>query len=281
MNERPKAGGPRWLSFHVFLPGAFETFLVDYLLPAVTAGLAAGRLKRFFFIRYSEGGYHLRLRFLPGPAAGAEDIKAELGGLLGKFITGTGCEAARCRMEEHRYDRAELYFGETLLSIYAELLNEQTSYLGLRLLRARYPTREHLMLVLGAALHHLLHRSVGSPHDFAAALRQSAGFAAETAAEHGFLAQPPDAARQAKRRDLLLKLLPRTAAALQAEPDARRIVRLLRRARRCQPDGEFVALHALHLLCNKLGVSIVEEYNLFDTLHRLVTDTPSSQQPGA
>ncbi|MEV7611455.1 thiopeptide-type bacteriocin biosynthesis protein [Streptomyces sp. NPDC089799] len=65
-----------WLSWHVHVPADAEgtdrlTPLVREQLPALLAPLReAGLLHRWFFIRYWEGGPHLRIRLLPQPGAG-------------------------------------------------------------------------------------------------------------------------------------------------------------------------------------------------------------------
>ena len=43
----------------------------------------------------------------------------------------------------------------------------------------------------------------------------------------------------------------------------------MQRVRQYPDDGRFVATHALHLLCNKLGFSLGEEHEAFATLARL------------
>lgn len=66
-----------WLSWHVHVPADAEgtdrlTPLVREQLPALLAPLhAAGLLHRWFFIRYREGGPHLRIRLLPRPGTGS------------------------------------------------------------------------------------------------------------------------------------------------------------------------------------------------------------------
>jgi hypothetical protein len=56
---------------------------------------------------------------------------------------------------------------------------------------------------------------------------------------------------------------------LEDDSELMRIGRLLRRARRVRPNGPFVAMHALHLLCNKMGLSPHEEHRLMTALDRL------------
>jgi thiopeptide-type bacteriocin biosynthesis protein len=54
-----------WLSLHVFGVADTDRFLTDAVRPLVTALGRAGLLTRYFFIRYWEGGPHVRLRVLP------------------------------------------------------------------------------------------------------------------------------------------------------------------------------------------------------------------------
>jgi thiopeptide-type bacteriocin biosynthesis protein len=65
----PVASHP-WLSVHVFLadPVQSERYLRERLEPVIARWRAAGMLERWFFIRYWEGGPHLRIR-LRGPIA--------------------------------------------------------------------------------------------------------------------------------------------------------------------------------------------------------------------
>lgn len=268
MNHPSRQRAATWLSFHIFLPGAFEIFLVDHLSPALQDDLQAGIIKRFFFIRYSEGGNHIRLRFMPRAQIG--DLQQRLNGLVENFTLATATDLNNCRVEKHPYDRSELYFGETASSVYAELLNEQTSYLGLRLL-AQFQGRTCLIVVLASILNFLLVSSADNLEDFSTMLEDSRRFAANTAADLGFPVQP-DEKLEASLQTALLQLLPQSSTLVQDQA-VQRILRLLRRTRKCKPSSEFVATHALHLLCNKLGMSMIEEYNLFSTLYRFAADS--------
>ena len=266
MSHAPRQRAAPWLSFHIFLPGGFNSFLVDHLVPALQN--EAGTIKLFFFIRYSEGGNHLRLRLMS--RVQSDDLEQWLNRLVENFAAASLSDLSSCRVEQHPYDRSELYFGETLSSVYAELLNEQTSYLSLRLL-AQYQRRERLVIVLASILNLLVASSVDKLEDFKARLEDSSRFALKAAGDLGFPTQP-DERFETGLRKALLQLLPQSGA-LAEDQTIQRIVRLLRRTRKCKPSGEHVATHALHLLCNKLGVSIVEEYNLFSTLYDFAADS--------
>lgn len=53
----------RWVSFHLFTAEPLDRFLRDAVAPFVAAVLAERRASAFFFIRYWDGGPHIRLRF--------------------------------------------------------------------------------------------------------------------------------------------------------------------------------------------------------------------------
>ena len=54
-------------------------------------------------------------------------------------------------------------------------------------------------------------------------------------------------------------------AALDADPSVQSLMRLLQRTRRAESGGA-VATHALHLLCNKVGLTIDQELAMFCSL---------------
>jgi hypothetical protein len=69
-----------WLSLHIYLSGVPETeaFMEEQLAPRLRGWTASALLDSWFFIRYWEGGPHIRVR-LAGPiAADAEAVRAEL-----------------------------------------------------------------------------------------------------------------------------------------------------------------------------------------------------------
>lgn len=57
------ATATEWLSAYVFTSGSLRDLLVEHVAPLVDHVLSEGLAERFFFIRYWEGGPHLRLRF--------------------------------------------------------------------------------------------------------------------------------------------------------------------------------------------------------------------------
>lgn len=259
------SGDPRWLGYHLHAPEPWEPLLLECLAPALDAERRQGRLRRFFFLRYGEGGPHLRLRLLPRGGTDGDEVRRRLETRVGSWLG-----AGEWRLEAHPYDREELYFGAARESVYAELLNEATSELALRLLGAPGgESRGRRWLALAALLDVLLGGSTAGEDRRAAALAASRRFAREAAAAVGrpvaesSAAPPPPGAAAA-----LAQARTGLGPALAAEPRVQRTARLLARARRCGPRGGLVAVHALHLLCNKLGLSLHEEHDLFTALAR-------------
>jgi thiopeptide-type bacteriocin biosynthesis protein len=257
------AAAGRWAGWHLYLPCEPERFLLGCLAPLADA--APGRL---YFLRYhDEGGPHLRIRLLPPPgreAASAESVEAAVAAWAGD----EGIEA--WRLERRPYDRAELYFGDTVDTLLAELLNEATSRLALGMLAAPGGLeRTRRWLGAAALLHALMDEAWPEPAARRAALAASVRFAREAAAGIGRGPPPghdapPNAALDAALLAARAALAPRFAA----DARVRRTARLLRRVSR-GTQGGLPATHALHLLCNKLGFTLHEEHGLFSALARI------------
>ncbi len=266
MRTRTHAAKP-WLSWHLTMNRPYDPFLVDQLLPWLTEEVEADRLRRFFFIRYDEGGEHLRLRFRPGAAG--DGLVGRLEARVRQYLEASGGEF---RLQAVPYRRSEHYFGEKSASVYAELLNESTSWLALRLLSSLGTAhRFQRWLVLAATLDALHRRADDEEVELAAALTDSCEFPLRVAQAMG---QPPadPAGRPGERwASAVAAVRPRVAKALDGDVAAGKTVALMRRCRKFPDDGPFVAVHALHLLCNKLGFSLGEEYEAFTTLHYLAT----------
>jgi thiopeptide-type bacteriocin biosynthesis protein len=229
------------------------------------AGRREGTVRRFFFLRYAEGGLHLRIRVLPGRGVGVDRVRTLLEQRLHSWLP-----SGEWRLEEHPYDRAALYFGETMESVHSELLNEATSALALQLLTSPGAgSRTRRWLALATLLEILVRDSTRDEVGRRAAISASRAFARETAEAlgHPVAGRPWSASVEAALGDARNRL-----ATLAHDGAVRRTARLLRRCRRCGPSGAFAATHALHLLCNKLGFTVHEEHDLFGALSRLAAD---------
>jgi len=255
----------KWLSFHVYLSGSIDSFLSQYLASALEQECALRHIHRFFFIRYSDQDLHLRLRFLPRrtgePAVIKEWIESTVRDFAGSLST-----PGICRVEQRTYDRDEHYFGETIYSVYAELLNEQTSWFGLKLLRGYHDKRPQLTALLAACLAFFLSRMTEDREDYIQAVELARSFAGTVLKQLGFIG---DLGRRVDQHDLdalIPQISSRSIPFLSQDPAAMSIIRLSRRARKAGDQGKFIVAHALHLLCNKLGFSIREEYWIFTLL---------------
>ncbi|MEV6226583.1 lantibiotic dehydratase C-terminal domain-containing protein [Saccharopolyspora shandongensis] len=73
-----------WVSAHAFYHGDLDELLADAVWPLVDELTATGSIRTGFFLRYWEGGPHIRLRVLPatGPNQVRETITTRLGGYL-------------------------------------------------------------------------------------------------------------------------------------------------------------------------------------------------------
>ena len=72
MTERYLIPGSEWLFFKIYTgPKSADTLLAGPLRILVTSLLERAHVDSFFFIRYTDPEYHIRLRFhLPDPQAG-------------------------------------------------------------------------------------------------------------------------------------------------------------------------------------------------------------------
>lgn len=77
--------GDVWRSLHVHRLGGQDALLTDGLGPALTALRAQGRVRRAFFLRYWEGGHHVRVRVRCAPAV-ADSVVADLAGALTRYL---------------------------------------------------------------------------------------------------------------------------------------------------------------------------------------------------
>jgi thiopeptide-type bacteriocin biosynthesis protein len=252
-----------WLSFHLFLQDSFDDFLISTLPPFLAAESERGSFCRFFFIRYSEGGDHLRLRFLTPRGQGLEDRLARC---VSAFA------GADFRLEPVPYDRNHHYFGETRASVYAELLNETTSRLALRLLAAcAGQPRLRRWLVLTVTHDLVIDNLTAGKADRRAWLVDSLGFARRAAKEIGGPETGPaldEGEHMADRWSAPLEAIrTRLLPLFGSDRDIRRLTALLRRVSRL-PGGSSVGVHSLHLLYNKLGFSFIEEHAAYAALIR-------------
>jgi thiopeptide-type bacteriocin biosynthesis protein len=277
--DAPAPGSARWLGFHLRLRAPHEAFLAQHLAPWLRREEEAGRVKRFFFIRYGSEGGELRLRLLPGPGAGRASLRAALDEVVGGYLRASPGAGGEPAVVEQPYSRKLHYFGETPESVYAELANEATSRLCLRIVGGpggeKWTVR---WLVLLSTLNQLLlGMARGDGAAFAARVEEGRAFARQGWESLGLSIVDDDALTVQPLLVAAAEAALARGAAAGDDPLVRHLVRLLRRVRRRGPGGGHVAVHALHLLCNKLGFTFYEEYNLFTALRRLAVPSVAAR----
>ena len=78
----------RWASLHVFWRGDLSPVLVEAVAPVEQELRASGAADGFFFIRYGEGGKHLRLRFATAERVGHAALVERATDLLRRRLDG-------------------------------------------------------------------------------------------------------------------------------------------------------------------------------------------------
>lgn len=86
-----------WSAFHVFLadPERASDFLLDWLRPRLPTLLSEGRIAGWFFVRYWEGGPHLRLRLLDADPALCIEFAHALQKAVPAYLSGFSLSAGQ------------------------------------------------------------------------------------------------------------------------------------------------------------------------------------------
>lgn len=69
---------PAWISAHLFHRGSLDGLITGAVAPLIEELTSSGALDGYFFLRYWEGGRHLRVRLLPSSPAHAEHVRTAL-----------------------------------------------------------------------------------------------------------------------------------------------------------------------------------------------------------
>jgi len=108
--SRPASPPPerRWNAFHLYRGGRLEPLLLTGVAPLVAALEADGWIDGFFFVRYWEGGQHLRLRLGRRPRIAAADLESRVRSFLGTVA------AAPQRVDAAPYEPEVVRYGGRL-----------------------------------------------------------------------------------------------------------------------------------------------------------------------
>ncbi|GAA2272580.1 hypothetical protein GCM10010430_68180 [Kitasatospora cystarginea] len=86
--EPDTARATDWVCAHVFYDTDQDGLLADCVRPLAGALLADGLVQRYFFLRYWEGGPHVRLRLLPALAADRAEVERLTETRIRAFLAG-------------------------------------------------------------------------------------------------------------------------------------------------------------------------------------------------
>ncbi|MGH8887910.1 MAG: thiopeptide-type bacteriocin biosynthesis protein [Egibacteraceae bacterium] len=76
----------RWVSAHLFYHDDLDELLCSGVRPLIDELAASGLITGFFFVRYWQGGRHVRLRVLPTDEVGEEPVKGLIDTRVGRFF---------------------------------------------------------------------------------------------------------------------------------------------------------------------------------------------------
>ncbi|MEV4569222.1 lantibiotic dehydratase C-terminal domain-containing protein [Nonomuraea sp. NPDC049419] len=272
-----------WVSAHVFHDGDLDLVITD-LLAAVQSRLDAdGAARGLFFLRYWEGGPHLRVRVLARPGR-VDDVRRILSGAVADALNRL---PALVRVTQEDYDRyAPAMAARELRQSYERRRRPPNSF-------AFFPYRpETDKYGTGAALHAVEDHFVRCSTAVRRLLATGPSDDRRTTAAFAVLAlnrwiasrgtgwpqrephpwQPGERARYLRRRPALRALAERTRALAANPPDrpsgfagalAASAATLAGR-----PDAGPVLDMCAHLTCNRLGVGQEEELHLRDLADR-------------
>lgn len=121
--------GHEWLATHIYCaPHIAERILTDGLLPLVASVRTAGHLRRWFFIRYSDPDFHLRVRFLLSCDSAYIEMLHKLNAILTPYVE----SGALWRMSIDTYDREiERYGGLDSIEPIEELFEIDSDFVAL------------------------------------------------------------------------------------------------------------------------------------------------------
>jgi thiopeptide-type bacteriocin biosynthesis protein len=266
-----------WISAHVFYSDDLDRLLADAIRPMVGELVTSGLVRGWFFLRYWDGGPHVRLRLLPAHAGAHDAVRHAVLDHCERYLrrcpSRTPVAAADYAALAGRLARWER------LSTYAATPypNNSVQFIAYRPEHDRYGSGPRL---------HAVERHFGDSSRIALALvsagtgaeaRETAAFCAALLAR--YLCPPPPATvvsaglaeRYASQRDRLRGLVVTMRALAAGFPDAgsagglgawRDSVVALRDAltahRSAVPEAAVVDT-CVHLFCNRLGVSLPEE----------------------
>ncbi len=278
-----------WLSAHLFWDGPLDELLHRCVAPLVQYGQRRGWVRQFFFIRYAEGGPHVRLRLRAASAADRARLERLVARRFAAFGRGRG-GAGQLQLIPYAPETAR-YGGPRGLPL-AEAFFEASSVAVLRWLRTQAGTpAASTRLAAALRLHAPFAQACWPAEEAAAGLRQFvADWLPRAPAGEPAAARPTEwlglfAAQYQQQRPALRALLgqPRPPAgwlgayARASEQLATQLARL-----KLSPNNyNEVVASLLHMTNNRLGVANHDEAFIAYLLAATLADQPAPSIPNA
>ncbi|MDP4503533.1 lantibiotic dehydratase C-terminal domain-containing protein [Nonomuraea turcica] len=117
----------RWVSAHAFYHDDLDQLLVHAVAPLAAELTGRGLATDFFFLRCWDGGNHLRLRILPEPAVERGDVETVISERLGEFFAARPSTTAARQKDYERM--AALLARQERVSSYSRSLYPDNSLL--------------------------------------------------------------------------------------------------------------------------------------------------------
>lgn len=265
----PAASNARWLSYRVGLRRELEEFLAESAIDILSSIRRRDLADRFFFVSlYDEEDeelkVYLRFRQSARQTAGSDTVQR----VIQEEVVDEEV------VEPDPYSRIEHYFGDRPASVYAELMNEQSSLIAIKLASAYGTERRVRFILLAFVLDFVITNATPGREEALRQIHRSAEFAA-----HVLRTQYPGTSFSAWEPEKVTTLMHRNRDAIAdifEDENLKQFTALVRRTYREISDGARIVTHALHLLCNKCGYFINQEHQAFRVLHHYRTQATAA-----
>ncbi|MGC7095267.1 lantibiotic dehydratase C-terminal domain-containing protein [Amycolatopsis lurida] len=139
-------GDAGWVSAHAFHHGPLDPLIVEVVHPLITELAGAGLVDRYFFLRYWDGGPHLRLRVRPLDQDRRAEVEALVVARLDRYLRDHPSAAT---MSAHDYRLVASTIGRIEGVGYEPALRpaDSVSLIGYRRETHRYGTGESVLAV--------------------------------------------------------------------------------------------------------------------------------------
>jgi thiopeptide-type bacteriocin biosynthesis protein len=261
-----KRNSPDWISYHIYLPWTGNDFLAVFLPSLITELKDKRQIKRFFFIRYTDEKYHIRLRLQKTSSSEISVIEECLKTAVQNYCSICKLPESLIHIEPSVYSRAEHYFGESIKSVYSELINEQTSFLSMQMLALKNETKQSFFLKAVSTIYCIFVVSSANKNDLCKSLAESCEFAEKNRTGNDSF----DSVNENILLQSISKAIERTSVDLAKLNHLRKTSALIKRLK-LMTEGRFVATHSIHLYCNKLGFSMSQEAKVYRLLEKFLT----------